>query len=161
MTIYAKIAGISGDVTAEGYENWIPLLAVDFPGINRPVNITIGHRMGRYAHTPKFGEIVILKNVDRTSHFLFEATHTGKVIDQVEIDYVTSGDKPLGYSKIKLSNVAVTHSYETFDSELNKPIELIRLAYTKIEKTYIPRDATNSFESPLVTGYDLETAQSL
>jgi type VI protein secretion system component Hcp len=34
MTIYAKIAGISGDVTAEGYENWIPLLAVDFPGIN-------------------------------------------------------------------------------------------------------------------------------
>ena len=55
----------------------------------------------------------------------------------------------------------VTHYSEDYDTSNGDSEETICLSYTSIQRTYTPRDTKNQLSSPLITGFDLETAQKM
>jgi type VI secretion system Hcp family effector len=156
-----RLDGISGSSNVHGYENWIKLESVDFCGVNVHITSTPGRQTSRLCGQPSFGEFAILKIADASSVGLFEAVHSGKVLQEVEIDYVNSNNPPAAYIKYVLNNVIVTHYSNQDNGAGQLPIERIRLNYEKIQKTFIPKLANNSAGSPIVTGFDLSTMKKM
>jgi len=160
MAIYIKMDTISGNVTSEGYENWIEAKHVRFPGISTQVSNNTGNGYSRITGKPYFGELTVIKQTDNSTTTLFENAHSGKVIGTVEIDFVSTSNPPQAYEKFKLTNVIISHFSKEHHEGGGLPVEFIKLNYTKIEHTYIPRNSANQLQSPQVTGYDIEQATS-
>ncbi|MCK4869946.1 MAG: type VI secretion system tube protein Hcp [Gammaproteobacteria bacterium] len=159
MGIYLKVPGANGDVTTKGYEGWIELFDVDFGGITNPTKMRIGQSQSRMHTFPAFGQLTIIKQLDKSSVHFFEAAHSGKVFPQLDIHYVSTGNELFTYAKTTLKDASISHYADSFKGQGEMPEELIRLAYTHIERTFVPRDANNKPGSQLVWGYDLVTAQ--
>ncbi len=78
----------------------------------------------------------------------------------MDISYVMTGSPNFMFAKLTLKNVVVTH-YSDMNSGTGKPEELIRLAYTQMQRTFVPRDSTGAAGSQSVSGFDVETATKL
>ncbi len=161
MAIYLKSSALKGSVTAKGFENCIECLDADFAGVSRPTSMSVGKSMDRYNTTPSFGEITLVKYMDKSSIAFFEYAHNTKVIPELEIHYVITGDTPQTYSKTILKNAIVSHYREYKHQHQKQPIELINIAYTEMERSYIARNPDNTMATPLSTGYNLERAEKL
>ncbi len=162
MAIYMKIDGLLGGVTTESYEHWIECDEIEFFGINNNIMQSIGHDMDRVINHPQFGEISIKKTLDASSIGLFEFAHNRKPIKKIEIHQLTTGDPLHVYAKLLLEDVIICH-YSEFNSntQITKPREHIRFAYTSIQKTYTPLNSDNTPGSPIISGFDLTTGEPM
>ena len=159
MAIYMKISGVTGSVTTKGYEGAIEVSELDFAGVKVPMQMMVGKAVNRALSEPHFGQVSIIKNLDKSSNAFFEAAHNGQAFASLEFDYVSTGATPVQYSKIMLTNAMVSHySEQNVGSATEMPKEVIRFCYTKISRTFVPRDSTGQAGSPLTTGYDIEQA---
>ena len=162
MTIYLNIPGVEGTVSSENHRGYIEIYDADFLGVSTPITMITGRPTDRMNGSPSFGQIAILKKLDKSSYKLFEAVHSAKVYPSIELHYVTLiGGEQTTYAITKLTNAAFTHYSECFSSDTGVPEEHIRIAYTQIQRTYKPRSEIGGFQSPLITGYDLEQAKAL
>ncbi len=161
MSIYMKLPDVKGSVQTKHYTGWIEIEDLDFSGLTNPLDMTVGNRMNRSGTRPSFGQIALLKCLDDSSIHLFDAVHSNKVYPSIEFHYVTTGDEPFTYAKTTLSNGAITHYSEVFNKSVGQPRESIHIAYTQIERSFTPRDAQNRASSPMIAGYNLETATKL
>lgn len=160
MGIYLKVPGVNGLVHTQNYQGWIQLNSCQFGGVSNPTQMTVGKDGDRYITYPFFEQIVLHKNMDISSISLFEAVSTGKVFPQIEIVYVTTGNPVMVYAKTILHHATFTH-YQESNGNGGLPEEILSVAYTKIERTYIPRDEHNAIQSPATTGYDLPKGQKM
>ena len=162
MTIYLKIEGVSGSVTAKNYEGWIAASDVDFAGVGNTTQMEVGRQVDRVNSKPYMGQVAIIKSLDKASAKFFEAAHSAKPFSSVDIAYVTTGDPNFTYAKVTLKNVVVTHYSDQFNARYNgRPSELVCLAYTDMKRSFTPRSSSNGLTSPVVAGYSVEQAQKL
>jgi len=138
--IYMKIDGVSGDVTARGFEGFIELNSFSF-GTNNEVkkfgtrgtediNIGVG----------ELSEFIIKKSLDRSSAKLAQFAINGNSPGQVEIHFVeTAGSEgqPVPYLQYKLDR-AFVKSWSTSGDADDRPTEEISFYYNKIAFVYIP-----------------------
>lgn len=162
MTIYMHFGNSTGNVSTTGYENWIECFEIEFCGIDNAVTQTVGNPMDRITNHPDFGMIRLSKYLDRSSISIFQSAYQHKVLPTVDIHYVNVNEPIFTYSKFALSHVVVAHYSELFTNMQHyKPLEQIVLSYTQIEKTYIPQRPDGSADSPITSGFNLTTGQSL
>lgn len=159
MSIYMKIQGIDGNVTAKGLEKYIELESCNF-GLRRQMNTKPGSVTNREGTKPSVSEITIAKRVDNTSPQLFKEAAVGAAIPSVEIKFVNTGADLSEYHSITLNDVMVSAYDFSHIPEESKPLERIAFNFRKIETRYTPYDKNNKAGSPSATGYDLETAQA-
>jgi len=120
---YIKFDGIDGEATDNNHENWINLLAFDndfFPLTNS---------LFTKGETDALDEIVISKNLDKSSPKLAEAIAMGKIFPKVLIEFCNDGFQCL--LSYDLTNVMIT-SYSINGSGTSIPTEEISLNYEKI-----------------------------
>lgn len=162
MAIYMQLGSIKGNVTTSSYADWIDCQEVEFCGIDNTVSQRVGNDMDRVTNHPKFGMIRLSKYLDQSSIDIFQAAHKHQVIPSTDIHYVNVNDPIFTFSKINLKDVIVTHYSELYTSTQHyKPIEHIILAYTQIEKTYIPQATDGKAGSPITSGFNLSNGQPL
>jgi len=159
MAIYMQLSGARGDVGTKGYENWIQLLSLD-ASINRGVKNPVGKPRDRTTTNPSFSAFEITKKVDKSSSCLIRSICDANNIPKVLINICTTGVENIPYVKYELNDVLLSH-YSCSVLGESDLIETMHLHFAKIQKTYIPRDGNNQAQSPIICGYDLETAQSL
>ena len=70
MAIYMKFGDVNGDVTTEGYKNWIELNSFQF-GVSRAVSSGAGGAT-RESSAPSISEIVVTKLFDSSSAKLYQ-----------------------------------------------------------------------------------------
>ena len=172
MSLYMQVSGVDGQVSAQGFSNWIELESVDLD-ISRHLNTQSGNIASREGSKPSLSEIEIKKFVDPATPDLFSNALTGKALNgDVVIAYTTTGSNPSTYLQVTLSDVIVS-SYglsadflgagekqdeESKTAKNKHPIENIKLNYTKIEVQFTPHDKSGKAGSPKVASYDKETA---
>jgi len=156
MSIYLKIPGINGNVTAEGFQNTIECATFSH-GASRAIHTQTGRAQNREYHHPSFHDVLITKSLDKASPLLFQHFCEGKTIPQLEIHQTQSANNTVTYLKYVLHNVMIS-SRSIASQQGTDPIESIQFNYTKIEETYTPRDSSNQLTSPVTSGYDLEQA---
>lgn len=164
MPFYMQVPDIKGNVTLKGHEDWILVEGVDW-GIRRSIHLDVGKSNNRENSRPSFSEVLLRKKIDQASPKLFSLTGGGRSIEKVVIDHCRTDDPETPILRYTLHNVLVSHYAHTTQSESHGEnvkdslMETLRLNYTKLELSYIPRDSTLTSTSPITAGYDLTTAQ--
>ena len=159
MAIYMKLGKIAGDVTAEGFQQYIECYSFQF-GAGRGISMSVGGGKDREATKPSLSEVTLSKSMDKASPYLFLEACVGKAIDKVEIKFVkTSADALENYLTYTLDKVLVS-SYSA-SSGGDEPSESLSLAYTKVEMKYHPRKPDNTLDSAIPAGYDLELGKKI
>src|SRR5690554_4282993 len=126
---------IKGNVTADGYKDWINVASLTF-GIGRMISMEAGATANREASRPSISEVTIAKSMDAASAGLFKESLTGDEGTKVVIDLVQTGAKKLQkFASYELENCLVS-SYSVSASDGSAPMESIALSFAKITMTY-------------------------
>jgi type VI secretion system secreted protein Hcp len=156
--IYMQIEGIDGNVTAEGYTNWIACGSLQY-GIGRGISAPTGSDVDREASTPSVSEIVVTKEMDKASPKLFESALWGEGV-KVKIHLVkTDKGKPEPFMTLELEDTLI--SGYSVSSGGDRPSESLSLNFTKIIYEYTPMKDKNETGDPVKAGYDLAMQKSI
>ena len=160
MSIYLEYDGIKGNVTADGYQDHIAVLSVQF-GVGRGISMEAGNLSNRESTSPSLSEISLTKVADNSVTAIFKESVTGSAGKKVTIKFVRTGaDKVQEYMSYSLEDCIVSAYSISAESE-GEPMESISLSYSKIMINYSDFDKTNKSGNPQRVGYDLETAKPL
>jgi type VI secretion system secreted protein Hcp len=149
--------GIKGDVTTEGFSDWIELSSLNW-GMDRTVGTAQRGSKSRESTEPQFHELVVTKAYNVASPKLFLAA-VGPLDHEVEIKFTTTADgKVETYLAMKLEDVAFSHY--SISSSGDMPVETLSLNYDKITKTFTAHD-TKVSGSPETVGYHLSQMKKI
>lgn len=163
MSFYVSIKNIAGSVTTKNHEQWIQADSFEFD-LSRRISVRPGQVSDREHTTPSIGDVILTKQLDKSSPYLFEAGCTGTSLGQIKIDACGGSGDSDKYLQYTLSDVIIS-KYEIMgndDHETHQlPTETLRLNFTKLEMTFTPRNSDNKPLAPVSAGYDIEKATSL
>jgi type VI secretion system secreted protein Hcp len=162
MAIYMNFNALSpkGNVTAEGYEDWIEVDSFNF-GVGRAISMEAGAMANRESTRPSLSEVTVTKALDAASGGLFKASVVGDEGVNVEIHVVqTGGNKVEKYAAYTLEDVIIS-SYSVTAAAGGPPQESLSLSFAKIEGDLTHADKTHKNTTNMRVGYDLTTAKPL
>ncbi|WEX08235.1 type VI secretion system tube protein Hcp [Chelativorans sp. AA-79] len=157
MPIYLQIDGIQGDATHEQHRKWMDIEALHWD-VSRNMKTSAGSAANREASEPSISEVVLTKVSDSSSTKLFQEACSGRTGKRVLIHMVTTGNPGTTYIEYTLTNTLIA-SYSV-DSTGDRPIETIKLNFTKMEVKYTPYDDNHAPQSPMIASYDLATTKA-
>jgi type VI secretion system secreted protein Hcp len=154
VNAYLVIDGIPGPSTSKS--NAIDVLSFSY-GTSQTATYGVG-ASGKESKAGRadFSNLSIMKVLDKTSPFLFQACVQATVIATVQLLY----DKPVGgtqqdYFKITLGDAIVTGCQLSGSSE--NPTESISFAFQSIEVAYAAENDDGTLGSFVPKGFSLET----
>lgn len=157
MPIYMQLDGIEGDATHQTHQNWTDIKSLSWD-IQRAMNTLVGSSQNREGKEPSVGHVTLTKSSDRSTPKLITEAASGQAGKTAKIHLVTTGSPGATYLEFTLSNVLIS-SYSIVSGG-DRPAESITLNFTKIETKYTPSDSGNAGQSPVISSYDLATAQA-
>ena len=167
MSIYMKVDGIDGNVTAKGLEKYIELEQFH-SSIKRMMSTRPGVTTDREGAKPSISEITVTKKIDATTPKFFQQATVGTAINEVLIKFINTGASLNEYYTLTLSNVMISSQTiedvvapvvkEGDEAVKDKPVSTLTLNFDKIEVKYTPFDKENQAGSPIVASYDVATA---
>ncbi|MEI4482823.1 MULTISPECIES: Hcp family type VI secretion system effector [unclassified Phyllobacterium] len=157
MPIYLQLDGIQGDATQETHKRWMDIEAIHW-NVARRMNTSAGSAANREASEPTISEVILTKVSDSSSTKLFQEAVSGRSGKLATIHLVTTGNPGETYIEYKLTNTLIANY--SIDSNGDRPVETLRLNFTKMEMKYTPYDENQKPQSPLIASYDLATTRS-
>lgn len=152
MPIYMKFGSIPGDVTTDGYKDWIELNSFQY-GVGRSVSSGAGGNT-RESSAPNVSEIVVTKHFDKASAKLYQDSVAGTFDTKVEIKMnTTTKNKTETFLTFELSDCGVS-SY-SLSSGGDNPMESLSLNFIKVMVTPTPLDKSGQIKKGDVVSYDL------
>ncbi|VAW59395.1 hypothetical protein MNBD_GAMMA11-1111 [hydrothermal vent metagenome] len=160
MAIYIEYDGIEGDVTADGYAKHFAVEDFSF-GVGRAISMESGNMANRESTRPSLSEVVVTKELDKSSASLFSQSVTGTKGTTVKIKFVRTGEKKIEkYLELELKNVLVSSYSVTANSE-GMPTESLSLSYTEVLVSHFVFDGANANGTPYRHAYSLEKGKSV
>ncbi|HEV7544619.1 MAG TPA: type VI secretion system tube protein Hcp [Reyranella sp.] len=152
MAIYMLYGKIEGDVTTQGFKNWIELNSFQF-GVSRGVSSGAGGAT-RESSSPSISEIVVTKYFDKSSAKLYQDSVAGSFDSKVQIKMTTTTQKAVEtFLTYDLSDCGVS-SYSQ-SSGGDAPTESLSLNFVKIMVTPTPLDKSGQIKKGDIVTYDL------
>ena len=137
MPAFMKLGDIKGEATDDGHKEWIIIDSLSAP-ISRSIPAGAKDQQRTKGDT-MLGDVVVTRNLDKSSTKLQEACANGTFFKEVEIHLCTTvKNKQEPYLKYKLSDVIVSsYSFHGTASGSPLPAEQVSLGYSQAEWTYI------------------------
>ncbi|QND55161.1 Hcp1 family type VI secretion system effector (plasmid) [Phyllobacterium sp. 628] len=157
MPIYLQIDGIKGDATHETHKQWMNIEAIHW-NVGRKMSTSAGSAANREASEPTISEVVLTKVSDSSSTKLFQEAVSGSSGKLATIHLVTTDTPGQTYIEYKLTNTLIANY--SIDSHGDRPVETLRLNFTKLEVKYTPYDEKSNPQSPMIASYDLATTKA-
>jgi type VI secretion system secreted protein Hcp len=152
VAIYMLYGKIEGDVTTQGFKNWIELNSFQF-GVSRGVSSGAGGAT-RESSSPSISEIVVTKYFDKSSAKLYQDSVAGSFDSKVQIKMTTTTQKAVEtFLTYDLSDCGVS-SYSQ-SSGGDAPTESLSLNFVKIMVTPTPLDKSGQIKKGDIVTYDL------
>ena len=158
MPAYLKLGSIKGECTNKEHQDWIIIESLNAPIYRSIPDGALGHDRTRGETT--CGDIMVVRELDKSSTLLSQACARGEFFDEVEIHFCTTVlNKQEPYLKYKLTNVIVTsYSFHGVASADPIPTEEISLNFAAVEWTYVVLDPkTGEVKGNVPGSYDPET----
>ena len=152
MAIYMKFGAVVGQVTTEGFKDWIELSSFQY-GVGRGVSSGAGGAQ-REGSEPSISEITVSKAFDKASPGLYQDALAGTFNTKVEIKMTsTTKNKVDTYLAYELTDCGVSgYSVSTGG---DNPSESLSLNFTKIMVTPSQLDSAGTPVKGAVVTYDL------
>jgi type VI secretion system secreted protein Hcp len=153
---YIQFDGIKGEAQDSGHKDWVKVLTVS-QIITRPVASTAGSLRSHERAT--VGDVVIVKEVDKSSPPLYEHACDGKHIAKVVIELTTSvgAGKDATFLKYTLENVIISSVSMNGSGGAggHRPSESVSLNFQKIKWEYTPYDKAGKAQGNVPGGWDV------
>lgn len=161
MNIYATIPGVTGMATDINHKGQIPVKSYTFRK-SRNVDMKVGYGSNREGGSQSFSYFELVKQIDKSSPQLYQLFATGKSLDKVVIQVCRTGTGAEVYHEFTLYNVMMAgrELANIADSGMHTGLEHLTLAYTRLDEKFIPYDGQNKVGTPVMVGFDLETAKA-
>ena len=140
MPIFMKLGDIKGEATDAGHKDWILCESLS-AGVFRTIPEGAKDQQRTKGHTT-LGDVVVVRQLDKSSTKLQESCANGTFFNEVEINLCTQvKNKNEPYLKYKLQNVIVSsYSAHAVESGNPLPTEEVTLNCTEAEWTYVVVD---------------------
>jgi type VI secretion system secreted protein Hcp len=137
MAAFMKLGDIKGEATDSEHKDWILLQSMSAP-MSRSIPEGAKDQQ-RTRGSTKLGDVVVVRELDKSSPKLQEACAKGDFFKEVEVHFCTqTKGKQEPYLKYKLENAIITsYSFHGVESGEPQPSEEITINCTKAEWTYI------------------------
>jgi len=158
MPIYMNYdsLAVKGDVTADGWKNWIEINSFQF-GVGRGIASPTGGSADRESAAPSLSEIVVTKDQDTATGPIVTAALQGEGVTVI-IDFVkTSSGKLEKYMEYTLTNTLIS-GWST-SSGGDRPSESVSLNFTKIQIDPTTIDAAGAITNANPVTYDIGLAK--
>jgi type VI secretion system secreted protein Hcp len=181
---YVKFEGIDGESKDAVHENWSEIVSFN-QGIHKPGGGATGttRRTGEVI----FDDIVIIKQIDKSSPKLAEAICKGKVFTKVEIhltgpsegstcqgtfyayelknvmitSYTVSGSNPLAYALVALApDITMPSTGPFIVQAVDAPLEEVALNFEEIKVTYTECDSSGKSKGNIEYSWKVEEGES-
>ena len=152
MPAYMKLGDIKGEATDQDHKDWIIIESMSSP-IYRSVPPGAKDQQRTKGET-SLGDIVVSRQLDKSSTKLQETCANGTFAKEVEIHFCTTvKNKQEPYLTYKLEDVIIS-SYVFHGNSSGDPLpsENITLGYTEVEWTYIVVDPKTGDKKGQVPG---------
>jgi type VI secretion system secreted protein Hcp len=153
---FMKLGDIKGEATDNEHKDWIIIESMS-SAISRTTSDKAKDAQRSRGDTT-LGDVVVVKELDKSSPKLAESTANGSFYDEVEIHFTrtferTGEEIEQPYLTYKLKNVLVT-SYSFHGTAAGDPLptEQVTLGYTEVEWTYSTFDPTTGDKTGEVKG---------
>jgi type VI secretion system secreted protein Hcp len=161
VAFYLQISSIKGSVTEGKHKGWIKLDSMDL-GNQRDIYVKPGSSADREYSFPKISDLILTKELDVSSPYLYQKSLTGESLDKVVIQACNLSNNQV-YLEYTLSDVMISHydlsGISPDDHDHLK--ETVHLNFTKVQMKYVPTSASGQAGSQVVAGYDIGTAGKL
>jgi type VI secretion system secreted protein Hcp len=155
MAAFLQLEGIEGESTDKQHDKWIIIQSMSSPIFR---SIPEGARDSQRSRgDTTLGDVVVVRELDKSSVKLQEASANGKFYPKAKINFTSQvGDKQEPYLKYELENVIIT-SYSVHANAEGDPLptEEVTLNCTKATWTYVTLNPKTGEPGPSVEGkYD-------
>lgn len=158
MAIYMKYQDIKGQVTTDGFKDWIELDSCNL-SIQRHTGLGAGGKSREGAH-PDIQEIQISKKFDKATPLILRESVAGTFDKKVDIKWTTTAKGKVDtFFHVELEKCGITN-YSQSGSPDHVPTESLSLNFLKITFTPSPLDEAGSPQKGAVVTYDLEAMKS-
>jgi type VI secretion system secreted protein Hcp len=138
MAIFLKYGSEKGEVTAEGYKEWIELHSFQM-GVGRGISAGVGGGSKREATAPSVSEVSVSKTMDSASPVLLKESIGGKAVEaKVDFTQTDGKGKHVAFQKYILSGTLI--SGYSLSTGGDRPSESLSLNFTKINSEYLKVD---------------------
>ncbi|MEW6730064.1 MAG: type VI secretion system tube protein Hcp [Acidobacteriota bacterium] len=154
---FLKIEGIDGESTDEKHKKEIEVLSFSW-SVSQPTSASPSTAGSLSAERAQFGDLVIVKAIDKASPKLMEACCSGEHLKSARLEMCRAGGDKEPYMEYKLTDVLVT-SVRPGGSGHGEtvPLEEISFAYGKIEWKYTKLNVeTGKAAGAVPGGWDLK-----
>ena len=148
---FVEIDGIKGESANSKLGDAIDIKSFSF-GVTNSGSAHVGGGAG--AGRASFSSFKFNKLYDAASPPLFAATASGKHIPSATFSFRRTGENPLTFLTVKLSDVIVT-GYQQGGTKEPPLLEAVSLDASKIEIEYKPQRADGSLGTPVRSSFDL------
>lgn len=140
MPAYVKIGSIQGESTSEDHKDWIIIESMSAP-IHRSIPQGAKDQQ-RVRGETVLGDVVLVRELDKSSTKLAEACANGTFYPEVQIDFCTTiKNKQEPYLTYKLKDVIVSgYTFHGNAAGQPQPTEEVSLSFTEIEWNYVVID---------------------
>ena len=156
MALFIKFDGIDGESQDKDHKSWSDLLSFSW-GLHKAGAGTTGQTRRRGVVTVE--DVVVTKQVDKSSPKLAEGVCLGKIFPKVEIhDTTTYGDGARAtFLKYELKNVMVSsHNISAAGGGDAVPTETVSLNFAEVKQTYVEYDNKGSKKGNVEMGWKVE-----
>ena len=139
MPAFMKLGDLKGESTDQGHKEWILIQSMSSPVFR---SIPEGARdQQRSRGSSTLGDIVIVRELDKSSPKLAEACANGTYFKEAEIHFCVQVKKAEPYMKYLLKDPIITsYSFHGNASGDPLPTEEITVNFTAVEWTYVTVD---------------------
>lgn len=155
MAIYMKYGSVKGDVTTQGFKDYIELNSLQW-GVGRGISSPIGSDADREASNPSISEVTVTKAYDIASSDLLKESLSGDGKAKAIIAFTRTKAGGTGsetFLQVTLDDVMI--SGYSLSSGGDRPSESLSLNFTKMEFANTPMTATGTPGTPVKVNYDL------
>jgi len=158
--VFIKFDGVDGESTDKAHQGWSDLSSFS-QAISRPVEPASGATRRRGAAV--FGDILCVKELDKSSPKIAEAIAQGRVYPKVEIHLTFSGGDggQTPYYKYELTNVIITsYSVSGSGEEGVAPVDSFSLNFEEIKVTYTEFDNKGGAKGNVDYSWKIEAGEA-
>ena len=152
MPAFMKLGSIEGEATDKDHSKWILIESMSSP-IFRSIPEGAKDQQRSRGETT-LGDVVVVRQLDKSSTKLQESCANGTFFDEVEIHLCTTvKNKQEPYLKYKMKDVIIT-SYGFHGNSSGDPLpsEEVTMGYSEVEWTYVTVDPKTGNKQGQVVG---------
>ncbi len=158
MPIVMQVPGITGDITESAHVGWCRILSISWRA-RRALSVRTMTDKDRESAIPAISEVEITRENDIASGPMMQKFFTGEAQTTVQLDFVRTDAALDVYFSITLTD-AIFSMFEQASGG-DRPVESLKLNFTKIQSKSTQMSATGTGTGPFTTGYDLALSKAI